>query len=86
MTEQANVAGGGGGFFAAAQRRLHRHLLADEPPALQRSLSASDVMERPPNLKIVVPAPPSSIGQTARASLLNHTLKMQMPGGNTQPR
>jgi hypothetical protein len=85
-TDQPNTGGGGGGLFAAAKRRLHGHLLAEEPPALQRSLSASDVMDRPPNLKIVVPAPPSSIGQTARASLLNHTLKIRMPGGKIQPR
>ncbi|GAB5029713.1 Hypothetical protein NocV09_00103270 [Nannochloropsis oceanica] len=84
-TEQHN-SGGEGGLFAAAKRRLHGHLLAEEPSALQRSLSASDVMDRPPNLKIVVPAPPSSIGKTARASLLNHTLKIQMPGKKIRSR
>ena len=53
-----------------AQERRFQHL--KEPPTLLRSLSASDVMERPPNLKILVPAPPTSI---ARGGLAGRNLK-----------
>lgn len=71
------TAGGGGGGKGAGfllSHARHRHLLDEEPPALQRSLSASDVMERPPNLKIVVPAPPVSIRQSF------HMLRKQQMG------
>lgn len=59
----------GGATAAAAvavekrQPGLERVLAAEEPGAplaMQRSLSASDVMSRPPNLRIIPPPPPTA--------------------------
>lgn len=64
------------------KRRGFEHVLAEEmaagPPTIQRSLSASDVMGRPPKLSIQVPAPPTTLNCTG---LLKRGLLKSASGG-----